>query len=164
MSLWLRWGGGILLVFGALLVSREYERYLGRRISEYSGLALLIGHAKSMISKFLAHGEGLWRSFSNDALERVGLLAALREGRGLGEAFDLCRDKMSLPRSGAARLSEELHRLGGEYMGGELERLTALEQSLVSEGEAEEALAEKNIKVARALLLGGALVALISVI
>ncbi len=157
MSLYLRWGGAILLIIAALYISREYEKFLGRRISEYRGLCSMIAHAEEMISKYLAHGDGLWRDFRSDALEKCGFLPAVREGKGLHYAFESCRDKMSLSREAKDRLSLSFKRVGKGYMEGELANLSLVKESLAEECESESVAAEKNIKVARALLLGGAL-------
>lgn len=164
MSLYFRWGGGILLMLGALLLSRGYKRYLMRRVDEYRGLASLLGHAGGMIDKFLTSGRELWRDFHNDALEKCGLLPTLREGVGLKDAFDKCKDKMSLSSSAKDRISASLGGLGKEYREGEVRLLLELEGRLKADSEAEGIEAEKNIKVAGALLLGGALAAVIMLI
>ena len=51
MSLFFKWGGIALVMIGAMLVSREYESYLDRRICEYRGLVAMISHAESEIGK-----------------------------------------------------------------------------------------------------------------
>lgn len=164
MSLYLRWGGAILLIVVALYISREYEKYLGRRISEYRGLCSMIAHVEEMISKYLAHGDGLWRDFRCDALEKCGFLPAVREGKGLYSALESCSDKMSLSREAKERLSQSFKKLGRGYMDGELDNLSLLKDNLAEECERESIAAEKNIKVARALLLGGALTLVIMAI
>ena len=164
MSIYLRWGGAILLMLGALFVSREYEKYLRRRVAEYRGLVSLINHAEDRIKKSLAHGSGLWRDFSDGAMERCGILDLLRSGEGLYSAFSACSDRLALSREAKARIAEELSTLGRGYMNDELERLSAVGSRLTAECEFEEADADKNIKVSRALLLGGALSAVILVI
>lgn len=151
-------------MLGALFISREYEKYLGQRIAEYRGLVFAMAHAEEMISKFLAHGDGLWRDFHNDGLEKCGLLPALRKGEGLYAAFESCRERMSLSREAKDRLSQSLKKLGQSYKDGELSTLSAIKSDLSAECESEAAAAEKNIKVARALLLGGALTVVIMIL
>lgn len=164
MSIYLRWGGAILLMIGALYISREYEKYLNRRVAEYNGLAELISHAAGMIARFLAHGGDLWRDFENASLEKCGLLPALRRGACLADAFDECQGKMSLSAEEKQRWSAELHKLGRGYKDGELAMLSDLGQAISAEAGAEAESAEKNVKVARALLLGGALTVVIIII
>ncbi len=157
MSLYLRWGGAVLLMIGALLTSRAYESYLKRRIGEYRGLVSLIAHAEGEIAKFLAHGSELWRSFKDEALEKCGLLPALREGGSLFSAFQESCGNMSLSTAARQRLSELFKKLGQGYREGELSLLSSIKESLSAELDIESAEAEKNIKVVRALLFGGAL-------
>ena len=161
MSIYLRWGGAILLMLGALYFSRGYEKYLMRRVAEQDGLADLISHVGGMINRFLSSGEELWRDFHNDALEKCGLLPSLRGGMGLKDAFDKCGEKMSLSASAKEKISASLGALGRDYREGEVRLLAELEKQLRSDSEAERSAVEKNIKVARALLLGGALAAVI---
>ena len=164
MSLYLRWGGGIILTVAALLLCRGYEKYLMRRVAETEGLVLLISHAKGMISRFLSYGGELWQGFDNDALESCGLLASLRSGLGIKAAFDGCSPKMCLSQSARGWISAALDRLGKDYREGELRLLEEIESRLRTDAESERSSAEKNIKVARALLLGGALALLIMLI
>ena len=87
MSIYLRLGGAGLILLGAILVGREYSAYLNRRLSEYRGLLSLLSHAEGVIGRNLSYGKELWRGFEDAALEKCGLLPALREGRGLADAF-----------------------------------------------------------------------------
>ncbi len=157
MSLYIKWGGIVLVMIGALLVSREYDRRLDRRISEYRGLVNLIAHAEAEITKSLAHGGGLWQGFSDDALENNGLLPLLREGESLKSAFDTCKGKMSLTFEAKERISGLFAPLGRGYRDSEIRLLGEIKDSLRGELDSESESAEKNKKIARALLLGGAL-------
>lgn len=163
MSLYLRWGGVILLLIAALTVNRGYRDYLNRRLAEYRGLLGLIQHAEGMISKFLSYGKNLWRDFSDSALEKCGLLPALREGKSLSLAFDECLDNMALSREAKENISKKIQGLGSGYKDGELSNLRELREEISSELTLESEEAEKNIKVVSALLLGGALAVVIMV-
>ena len=157
MSLYIKWGGIALVMIGAMLVSREYDRRLDRRIAEYRGLVNLIGHAEAEITKSLAHGSGLWQGFSDDALEKCGLLPLLREGESLKNAFDKCKCKMSLSAEARDRISSLFAPLGRGYRDSEVRMLGEIKDSLSAELDSQSESAEKNKKIARALLLGGAL-------
>ncbi len=164
MSLYLKWGGIGMLMIGALLVSREYEKYLDKRLGEYRGLVAMISHAESEIAKSLAHGEGLWRTFHDDALERCGLLTLLREGESLQTAFEKSKTKMSLTADAKEKISVLFSGLGKGYVESELKTINNIKESLTDRLKNEEESAEKNLKIARALLLGGALCAVIMII
>lgn len=158
---YLRIGGAILVMIAAAYGSYSYEKYINRRLEEYKGLVALVSHAESKISSFLSHGRGLWQGFSNEALESVGLLPALRNGESLSSAFESCLEKMSLSASAKTAVSEKLKGLGEGYMERELKILQGLGEHLSAELEAETEKGEKNVKVARALLLGGGLAVMI---
>lgn len=161
MNYYLRLLGALLVGVGAILLLRGYEKYLTRRLEEYRGLISLIGHADGEISKFLTYGSRLFRHFSCEALERCGLLSAIAEEGGLYSAFIKCKSKMSLSTAAKERLASMLSSLGTSYREGELSLLREIRDSLTAELRAEEAAAEKNISVARALLIGGGLAAVI---
>lgn len=157
MSLFFKWGGIALVMIGAMLVSREYESYLDKRICEYRGLVAMISHAESEIGKSLAYGEGLWSSFQSDELEKIGLLPLLRKGCSLKDAFDECKGKMTITRESKEEISELFATLGRGYRDSELRLLGEIKDSLSAELDLQSDAAEKNKKIARALLLGGAL-------
>ncbi len=161
MSLYFRWGGVALLLIAALYINRGYKNYLTRRLDEYRGLSALMLHMEGMISKFLSFGDGLWRDFSDEALEKCGLLPALRGGESLQGAFDKCRDKMSLSKASKDKLCEKFHRLGKGYKNAELRVIGEIRADLNDEIAFETAEAQKNMKVTAALLFGGALAAVI---
>ena len=158
---YLRIGGAILLMVAAVYGSYRYEKYINCRLAEYKGLIALISHAQSKISGFLSHGSRLWEGFSNEALESCGLLAALRSGENLASALEGCKEKMSLSGSARLDLAERLRGLGEGYMDSELKILAGIKEHLTAELEVEIDKGEKNVKVARALLLGGALAVMI---
>ena len=157
MSPFVKWIGIALLILGALLVGREYEKYLMRRVAEYRGLLALICHAEFMISRSLAYGKELWRGFSDDSLEKCELLPVLREGESLKNAFDKCKGKMSLTSEEKEKISLLFAGLGKGYAELELKTINNIKGSLATELKNEEDSSEKKLKIVRALLLGGAL-------
>ncbi len=161
MNMYLRLGGAAIVMAGSIYASYSYERYIKRRVAEYKGLLRLVCHAESRVSDLLSYGRGLWQGFSDEALENCGLLPALREGVGLKDAFDEYSPKMSLPKTAVKEISERMRRLGNGYVNSELSALGDLRAYLEGENEREKTMAEKNVQVVRALLLGGALTALI---
>ena len=161
MNYYLRLLGAMLVGVGAILLLRRYERYLRTRLEEYRGLISLIDHAEGEISKFLTYGSELFRNFSCEALERCGLLSAISEEGGLYAAFIKCRGRMSLSAAAKEELGSMLSALGTGYREGELALLRRISDSLGASLKEEEAAAEKNISIARALLIGGSLVAVI---
>ena len=164
MSLYLRLGGSALVMIAALLISRCYEKYLLKRVDEYSGLVLLVTHMENQISKYLAYGNQLWSDFRHDGLEKCGFLPILRECGSISEALKSVGNKMSLSPASRECLVESFSRLGRGYLEAELNLIREIKDSINADLELERDSAEKNIKVARALLLGGALAVVIMVI
>lgn len=164
MSLYFRLGGAALVMIAALLISRYYEKYLLKRVDEYSGLVLLVTHMENEITKYLAYGNRLWSNFRHDGLEKCGFLPVLRECGSISEALSNVGDRMSLSRASREHLAESFSRLGRGYLDEELGLLSEIKDSLSAELDTERIEAEKNIKVVRALLLGGALAVVVMVI
>lgn len=156
MSLLRLFGAGALLL-AAIFVSGEYSKFLDRRIAEYRGIAALLSHAEGGIERSLSYGGRLWQSFEDEALERCGLLSLLREGKGLSAAFGECMDRLALSKEAKGRIAEEFSALGKGYMSGEIATLSALRRKIEEELSVLQTEAEKSKKVARALLIGGAL-------
>lgn len=159
--MYLRFLGGGLVMISALIASGEYSAYAKKRMSQYAGLVALLSHAEGMISRFLSSGDGLWRSFENEALENTGLLAALREGKTLHAAFVECEGKFALSKEARERILDFLSTLGRSYKEGEVAAISAFRTELESEMKSEEEGLDKSVRVARALLLGGSLAFLI---
>ncbi len=155
--IYLRLLGAGLILAAALLLCGEYSARLNKRLAEYRGLLALLSHARLKIEKSLSYGSMLWQGFCDDVLEKNRLLPLLREGRGLYEAFEECKGEFALSSSVAEELSAAFSTLGGGYMDRELEALSKISDSLQERLNGESVAAEKNIKIARALLIGGAL-------
>ena len=154
----------MLLLIAAIAASREYSAYAKRRIDQYDGFIELFSYAEGMISRFLSYGEALWRGFENGALEACGFLPALREGTPPIEAFEKCEGRLSLPREAKDKIKAFLSSMGRSYKDGELATLSAFRTELQSERKRQEEDLDKNVKIARALLLGGALAVFILII
>ena len=164
MSIYFRWGGAALIMICALLIDREYKQYLTRRISENCGFLSLVSHAEAKISKFLCHGDGLWRDFSDDALTKCGFLPALQSGASVADSFEQCCNKTALSKEAKKLLSDSFKEWGKGYRDGEVAFLSSLKEKIASLLDKEKTEAEKSKKITTALLFGGALSILIMAI
>lgn len=164
MTLYFRLFGGGLLVLSAVLASLEYSRYADLRLLHYSSLASLFDHAGGMISKFLLKGDELWRSFRNEALEKIGLIDRLREGESLSSAFEKCENSLALSKETKEKIKKILASAGREYRNGAAEAYLSIAKWLEEEKNSEKERLNKSVKVTRALLIGGALAFLILII
>ena len=164
MNILWRFAGGGLVVLSAMLASKSYSEYAKRRLLQYSGLISLRAHAEGMISRFLSSGDGLWRNFQNDELERVGLLPLLREGNFLKDAFLKSSKNFDLSKEAIERITKFFSTAGSNYKEGEVASLFKFRSQLEAEQKSEEEALDKSVKIARALLLGGSLAFVIMII
>ena len=164
MNIYLRFLGGGLVMVAALIASREYSAYAQKRLEQYRGLIEFLSHAEGMISRFLASGDGLLTGFKNKALEDTGFLSALREGKGFSESFAMCESKFAFSEEQKALIKKFCSDVGRGYKESEALTFACFRKTLESEMEREKETLDKSVKVARALLLGGALAFLIVVI
>lgn len=157
MNLYIKLFGGALIMLSALLVGREYSKFVDKRIDEMSGFLSLIEHARGEISSYLAFGGGLFARFENEALEKCGFLPLLREGCEACDAFDRSSASLSLSASQRKDLRDFFSRFGSEYAEAEIEKTTAFLEKFKKDLERERENLTKSLSIARALLLGGAL-------
>ncbi len=144
-------GAGILLL-AAFFISREYSGYLDRRLREYEALCAMLSHAKEG-----GRGRGRWADFADDCLERCGILSALRAGKDLFTAFTEGCGGLSLSKEARDRLSERLSDLRSATAAEAQKILGEIEEALRAELATESEQADKNRRIVRALLIGGAL-------
>lgn len=144
-------GAGVLLL-GAFYISREYSAYLDRRLWEYEALCAMLSGARERGS-----GRSAPADFADECLERCGILSALREGKDLFTAFTEGCGGLSLSREARDRLSERLSDLRSKSAAEAQKLIGEIEEALRAELATESALADKNRRIVRALLIGGAL-------
>lgn len=154
--IYLKWCGAALVMISALFFGREYSTYAERRADEGESFIRLLAHIEKMIDSYLLpHGE-LFLGFSDERLEKCGFLGKLREGSGLSVAFSSASDKLLICESIKTRLAEYFSGFGKGYKEAELSRLRECRTDVEKMLSNERAELEKNVKVTRALLLGGA--------
>ncbi len=79
--------GAALLLLGAILAIRHYRRYLEREISVIEGFVLFLREMHLYTSSYLEPVSGWISGFECEALEEIGFLALLREGKMPKEAY-----------------------------------------------------------------------------
>lgn len=156
MSVYLKWAGAGVILLSALYVGREYSAYVRQRLQQHRAFVALLLHIEQMISQFLTPQDGLWRDFSNDALEKCGFLPLLREGKGLSQAFEKVKASLSLSERTKEMLSGFFADFGGGYLDGEMSRTAGFRAELESCLEKEGEELEKSLKITNALLVAGA--------
>lgn len=157
MSAFFKYSGIVLILIFALLVSREYDRYLKKRLAEASAFLSYINHIRKQISRFLSPVSDWRESFSDGRLEDIGFLPRVREGVTLDEAFQACRERLSVSEEMKKTLGSFFSDFGRGYLDEEIKKAdTAFSQAEeIFKKESEEC--KKSSKIAKTLLLSLAL-------
>ena len=157
MNIYIRLFGAAFIMLSALFAGREYSRFSDKRSSELRGFLLFVRHIGGQVANFLSYGDELFSGFENQSLQSCGFLPALREGADFADAFESTKKKLSIPSSQSEMLGEFFASFGRDYREGEVEKITAFLEKYEKEVDRECENMTKNLQVARALLLGGAL-------
>lgn len=153
MGLFLRLSGAGVLLFVAFYISREYSLYIDRRLREYEALCAMLSHAREQGGK----RRPAPADFADECLERCGILSALREGKDLFTSFSEGCGGLSLSKEAKERISAMLSDLRSKTAAEAQKMLGEIEEALRSELAGESEQADKNRRIVRALLIGGAL-------
>ncbi len=164
MTSYLRLCGAVAVLVAVFFIAREYSVFARRRLDELRGFHSLLEYIGGGISKYLSFGSGLWNGFSCDKLESCGFLQMLRDGEHPGKAFSRCKSRLALSTEQKDVLEKFFLDFGREYKDSELKRVSEYRVRLGETLEKEVLELEKNVKVVRALLLGGGLSVVILVI
>lgn len=164
MTSYVRLAGALAVLVAVFVIGREYAAFSRRRTKELRGFYELLEYMEISISSYLSFGSELWGGFSCDDLEASGFLASLRNCELPGEAFSKCRSGLSFSDEYKDLLEDFFRGFGREYRDGELKRLAEYKGKLSDILAREEESTDKNVKVTRALLLGGGLSLVVLVI
>lgn len=119
----LRWVGTVLVVSIFIFVGKGYSEFMRRRIDECESFLLLMKRIKGEIGRFLSTPSEIFSNYEDENLKRLGFLELQRSGKSLGECFELCRKRLSLPSEIKDRLGEFFSRFGENYKDGEISQI-----------------------------------------
>ena len=156
MSGALRYVGAICIVVCAFLLSRSYSSYIKRRVSECECFLLLISHVEKMIRCFLSPVSDIFSKFECNEAKVMSFVCGVRDGKALSDAFAECECELALGKDGKKILSELFSELGRGYKDGTLSLVASARSELEKYTAREREEGEKNLKLATALLVGGA--------
>ena len=108
--------GIILILLSSLLVSREYRRYMQKRLDECLGFCNFIAHMKIQVGCYLRPVRELARGFSSAALSRTGFLSSVEKCDSLGKAFSECEPSLSLSEEERGELRAFFSSFGDGYL------------------------------------------------
>ena len=157
MSAFFKYSGILLILLFSSVVSREYDKYLKKRLAEASAFLSYINHIRKQISRFLSPVSDWRKSYSDSTLENIGFLPRVRDGEGLDGAFQACAEGLSLSAEMKNTLGSFFSDFGRGYLEEEIKKADAafLQAEEIFKKESEEC--KKSSKIAKTLLLSLAL-------
>ena len=112
----MRYLGFFIIVLAAAAVSREYARYMKKRLSECEGFLKLFEYMRIKISSFLDSPRKIAEGFDSDALRSVGFLSALSESGDTLLAYRKIEGGLSLSREERGVVEELFSSVGSCYL------------------------------------------------
>lgn len=90
--------GAFTVLAAALLLSREYARYIGKRAVQCEEFLSFIAYMRIQVGCFLRPARELAAGFCSKELKRIGFLKAVNEGNSLFDAFKMTEGSLVLSR------------------------------------------------------------------
>ena len=157
MMFYIKLVGVGLLLAGAFYISREYSLYLDKRLGEYKAISSMLSYAEEREKEEISKENKRWDNFSDEYLEKCGILSELRAGKDLFTILSESIWGLSISSEVKSRISNILSDLREKAVEEKEKALQKINSILKSEIESESELADKNRQIVRALLIGGAL-------
>ncbi len=88
--------GAFIVIVAALLMSREYSRYIKKRADQCEEFLSFIAYMRIQISCFLRPSREIAKGFSGEELEKIGFLDAVNEGESLYGAYKATESSLAL--------------------------------------------------------------------
>ena len=148
--------GSALLLYAALFIAREYEKFLGKRLRVCLGFCELLSHVRRRVDGYLTPADRLLDGVECGALEEVEYIS---KAQSLGLRTAYFEVEEALPLDGTARqvLSEFFADFGKDY---KEETVKAADRALSAlQGCAERMSCEneKSLRLLRAVAVAAAL-------
>ena len=147
----LRLFGACAIALSALVMSRAYAVFIKRRVGEYMSILAFLELMRREISCYLCTPRELAEQCSDELLDEVGFLAALREGRGLADAFSCALPHLHISDSDADFIASFFEKFGQGTMESELCTLDSCIERFSARTAAEESGAHDSIRLASTL-------------
>lgn len=148
--------GALALLAFALLASECYRKDRESAFLRLEGMVLLLRFLKEEIDRYLTPCDEIFLKFRHEALEACGFLPLLREKKSLAEALELSYEDLALPEKIRSELTDYAGHLGQGYREEEVERANCTLARVLPIYETARETLKKNIRLARVLLLSGA--------
>ena len=153
----MRYIGLFLVMLSSLAFSREYTRYMQKRVRECEAFLDFIGHLRMELSCYLRPLREAAGGFSSDALTEVGFFEAVNSTGNIYEAFSRTRRRLSLSDEELMPLESLFSSLGHSYLDEELKLINMCEENMRSVTEKIKRESPKSIKLISTLSVTAAI-------
>ncbi len=149
--------GIIAVMLSALVISREYARYMKKRELECEAFLEFIAHLRIQLGCFLRPLREAAAGFSSEALERVGFLGAVGSAESICKAYGSVKKRLSLSEAESRPLEALFSSLGSGYLEDELKLIDICEAEMRDAAEKIKVQSPKNIKLISTLSVTAAI-------
>ena len=142
--------GSVFLLAAMLVLIKEYESFLKKRLEICRGFAELLSHIRRKIDGYLTPAMQLTEEFECEVLTRVGYIEKARDG-GISSAYFELEKSLSLDSAVQACLSAFFSDFGKDYKEGTVK---SLDMSIATLRECMKKISaenERSLKLARTL-------------
>lgn len=153
----LKYVGAAAVLGCAYLAARRYRKFLLRRVEECESFLKLIEHIKGEISCFLSPVGEVLSNYCDEALSEVGLLTGTAQGMSLYDAYKGCEGKLSVGDEAREILERLFSELGKKYKNETVAALGRAEETLSAYTARVKDRMRDDMKLAAALIFGGAM-------
>ena len=92
----MKYAGILLVLAAAVITSREFSKYMKKRLAELKDFLSFVAHMRIQVGCFLRPVKELGEGFSSPALEKAGFLDSLAEADCIFDAYKKCEGNLSL--------------------------------------------------------------------
>lgn len=152
------------VLFAAIMLSREYARYMKKRLDECEGFLAFIGYMRIQVGCFMRPLRELSENFSSEALAKSGFTDALRVEKNIYDAYKVSEPALSLSAEEKEVLEVLFSSVGECYLEEGVRLIEASHtkmEGLYSELKAERPRSTKLVSVLSATLAVGFLILVI---
>ncbi len=149
--------GQISVMLAFLLLSREYTKYMKKRVRECEELLSFIAHLRTELGCYLSPVREAALSFDSPILNAVGFSDAVKNTENLYLAYQKIKKRLSISEEESKPLEALFSSLGKGYLEDEIKLICVCEEKVQKNVEEITRQAPKNIKLISTLSVTAAI-------
>lgn len=118
------------MLMASFFISREYCRYINKRVLECRDFVAFISHMRIQVGCFLRPVKELAIGFSSESLDRAGFIDALSNSENISEAYLKCEPSLSLSEEEKEVLSGFFSSFGEGYLDEQVKLIDSVYQRM----------------------------------